>query len=149
MGHVGLTPRTTSSLGGFVLQGKEPESAKSLMADALACREAGCFAIVPWCLPSALAQATPRRFSLQAIGDGAGPGHAGHNRDAYGASWASLTGPCPSSSRRYIQVGLEIAQVFDDWRKDVMEGRYPLAGQGLNVLGREIAGLHNADLYRD
>jgi 3-methyl-2-oxobutanoate hydroxymethyltransferase len=95
-----------------------------------------------------LPQAIPRRLSLQTIGDGTGPGHAGHNLSVYGIL-GIFDRFVPKLVRRFCQVGQEITQVFDDWRKDVMEGRYPLAGHGLNVPGREIAGLHNTELSRN
>ena len=41
MGHLGLTPQSVSSLGGFRLQGKSAKQAKKIVDDAKALEEAG------------------------------------------------------------------------------------------------------------
>ena len=46
IGHIGLTPQSSSALGGFKVQGKTPEEAEQLLADARALDEAGAFAMV-------------------------------------------------------------------------------------------------------
>ena len=45
MGHVGLTPQSYRKFGGFKVQGREPGSAREIIADAKALAEAGCFAV--------------------------------------------------------------------------------------------------------
>ncbi|HEU4702827.1 MAG TPA: 3-methyl-2-oxobutanoate hydroxymethyltransferase, partial [Conexibacter sp.] len=45
MGHVGLTPQTATSLGGYKAQGRNADAALRVAEDALALQEAGCFAI--------------------------------------------------------------------------------------------------------
>src|SRR5919199_924568 len=45
MGHVGLTPQTAISLGGYRSQGRTAERAMQVFRDALELQEAGCFAI--------------------------------------------------------------------------------------------------------
>ena len=42
MGHIGLTPQTATSLGGFKVQGKNAQAARQLIDDARALEEAGC-----------------------------------------------------------------------------------------------------------
>ncbi len=46
MGHLGLTPQSASSLGGFRLQGKSAKQAKKIVDDAAALEEAGAMAIL-------------------------------------------------------------------------------------------------------
>ena len=46
MGHVGLTPQSINTLGGFKTQGKDEAAVAKLVADAVAMDEAGCFALV-------------------------------------------------------------------------------------------------------
>ena len=53
MGHLGLTPQSVHALGGFRVQGKQLESARAIVDDAVALAEAGCFAIVLECVPDA------------------------------------------------------------------------------------------------
>ena len=46
MGHVGLMPQSVNTVGGFRVQGRTPEEARAIMADAKAIAAAGAFAIV-------------------------------------------------------------------------------------------------------
>ena len=41
MGHIGLTPQSSGQLGGFLAQGRDANSARELIKDALAIQEAG------------------------------------------------------------------------------------------------------------
>lgn len=74
MGHIGLTPQTVSQLGGFRIQGKTAVAAKSLLDDALALEEAGCFAIVLEAIPATVATHISQRLTIPTIGIGAGAG---------------------------------------------------------------------------
>jgi len=73
MGHIGLTPQTTSQLGGFKVQGATPEGAKKLIEDAKSLEEAGAFSIVLECMPSVVAKAVTEAVSIPTLGIGAGP----------------------------------------------------------------------------
>ncbi|GHU62738.1 3-methyl-2-oxobutanoate hydroxymethyltransferase [Clostridia bacterium] len=73
MGHIGLTPQTTSQLGGFKVQGGTPESAEKLLADAKALEAAGAFSIVVECVPSVVAKALTKALTIPVLGIGAGP----------------------------------------------------------------------------
>ena len=53
MGHLGLTPQTATSLGGFKAQGRTTETALELLRDARAIEAAGAFALVLECVPGA------------------------------------------------------------------------------------------------
>lgn len=73
-GHIGLTPQTATSLGGFKVQGKSAQAARQLLEDARALEEAGCFSIVLEAIPAPLAEHITREISIPTIGIGAGPG---------------------------------------------------------------------------
>ena len=53
--HIGLTPQSFNTLGGYKVQGKSLEAARKLISDAQAVCEAGAFAITLECVPAALA----------------------------------------------------------------------------------------------
>src|SRR3954466_2673752 len=57
MGHVGLTPQTSTALGGYKAQGRHAVAAARLARDARALQAAGCFSIVFEAIPSAVAEA--------------------------------------------------------------------------------------------
>ncbi len=46
IGHLGLTPQSVSALGGYRVQGRGAHQAKKIIADAVALRDAGAFAIL-------------------------------------------------------------------------------------------------------
>jgi len=76
--HLGLTPQTVHALGGYRVQGREPEAAAQLHQDAVALQDAGAsmlvLEMVPAALSSSLTQALPR---CHTIGIGAGNGTVG------------------------------------------------------------------------
>ncbi|MDR2386997.1 MAG: 3-methyl-2-oxobutanoate hydroxymethyltransferase [Deltaproteobacteria bacterium] len=137
VGHIGLTPQTASAMGGFKLQGKDLESAKNLMADALAYQEAGVFAIVLECLPTALAQAIHNKLTIPTISCGAGPVCTGYNLNAYDIL-GIFDQFVPKFVKRYREVGNDITAVFEAWRQDIETGQYPLADHSFNVFEKEI-----------
>nr|MBA2644253.1 3-methyl-2-oxobutanoate hydroxymethyltransferase [Solirubrobacterales bacterium] len=72
MGHVGLTPQTAVSLGGFRAQGRTAEAARRLLEDALAIQDAGCFSIVFEAMPAEVAAEIMEHMRVPVIGIGAG-----------------------------------------------------------------------------
>jgi len=72
MGHLGLTPQSVHRMGGFVVQGRDEETARRILRDALALEQAGCYAIVLEGVPLELAQAITNKISIPTIGIGAG-----------------------------------------------------------------------------
>jgi 3-methyl-2-oxobutanoate hydroxymethyltransferase len=74
MGHLGLTPQTTTALGGgFKAQARTAAAARKLIEDALALEAAGCFALVLEAVPAEVAAAVTQRLHIPTIGIGAGP----------------------------------------------------------------------------
>ena len=73
MGHIGMTPQTATSFGGFKVQGGTPESARKLIEDAKALEKAGVFSMVVECVPSVVAKAMQEEVHVPILGIGAGP----------------------------------------------------------------------------
>ncbi|KAK9383984.1 ketopantoate hydroxymethyltransferase [Kockiozyma suomiensis] len=72
LGHIGLTPQRSTSLGGFRVQGKTAAEAADLLKSALAIQEAGCFAIVLEAVPEEVGKYITEQLSVPTIGIGAG-----------------------------------------------------------------------------
>jgi 3-methyl-2-oxobutanoate hydroxymethyltransferase len=72
MGHLGLTPQSVHKMGGYVVQGRDEEAARKILADALALERAGCYALVLEGVPLELARQITQRLSIPTIGIGAG-----------------------------------------------------------------------------
>jgi 3-methyl-2-oxobutanoate hydroxymethyltransferase len=75
--HLGLTPQSVYSFGGFKVQGRTPKEAKSILADAVEIQDAGARLLVLECIPSHLAADISRKLDIPVIGIGAGPGTDG------------------------------------------------------------------------
>jgi 3-methyl-2-oxobutanoate hydroxymethyltransferase len=73
MGHLGLTPQSVHTMGGYRVQGQQADAAEALVADAVALAEAGCFAIVLECVPREVARLVTETVPVPTIGIGAGP----------------------------------------------------------------------------
>ena len=72
MGHVGLTPQSVNTLGGYKVQGRGRDEADRIAADARALADAGAFAVVLEKLPAALGDRITREIAVPTIGIGAG-----------------------------------------------------------------------------
>jgi 3-methyl-2-oxobutanoate hydroxymethyltransferase len=72
MGHVGLTPQSVNTLGGWRVQGRSEAQADQLMQDALAVQAAGAFSLVLEMVPAELAAEVTAALSIPTIGIGAG-----------------------------------------------------------------------------
>ena len=73
MGHVGLTPQSATSLGGYRVQGRTADHAEQMIADALHLQEAGCFAVVFEAVPAQVTELAVPLLDSVVIGIGAGP----------------------------------------------------------------------------
>jgi 3-methyl-2-oxobutanoate hydroxymethyltransferase len=124
MGHIGLTPQAVHQLGGFRVQGRTKESARKLIADALAVQEAGAFAVVLELVPAELARAITERLAIPTIGIGAGPYCSGEIQvvtDVVGLT----QGFTPRHARRFGEVGEALAQAVAAYRDAVLAGTFP------------------------
>ncbi|KPD13346.1 3-methyl-2-oxobutanoate hydroxymethyltransferase [Phaeobacter sp. 11ANDIMAR09] len=73
MAHVGLTPQSINTLGGYKVQGRD-EAATVVLAGALAVAEAGAFAVVLEKVPQSLADEITAAVPIPTIGIGASAG---------------------------------------------------------------------------
>jgi 3-methyl-2-oxobutanoate hydroxymethyltransferase len=72
LAHLGLTPQSVNSLGGFKVQGRLREKAREIYQDALDLEKLGVFAIVLESIPQELAGKISADLSIPTIGIGAG-----------------------------------------------------------------------------
>jgi 3-methyl-2-oxobutanoate hydroxymethyltransferase len=124
MGHIGLTPQAVNQLGGFRVQGRSKESARGLIADALAVQEAGAFAIVLELVPRELAGAITERLSIPTIGIGAGPYCSAEIQvvtDVVGLTQDYT----PKHARRFGDLGEALAAAVSAYRDAVVAGDFP------------------------
>ncbi|MFQ5511816.1 MAG: 3-methyl-2-oxobutanoate hydroxymethyltransferase [Candidatus Krumholzibacteriia bacterium] len=124
MGHIGLTPQSLHRLGGYRVQGKDPESAEKLVEDAKFLEEAGCFSLVLEGMPRELAGTISASLKIPTIGIGAGSlcdGQVLVVNDMLGMSEDFS----PKFVKRYARVGRDMGRAFDEFVDDVKKGRFP------------------------
>lgn len=124
MGHIGLTPQSVNQLGGFHVQGKEAADRARLKAEALACQQAGCFALVLECVPETLAAEITSALSISTIGIGAGAQTDGQvlvMQDLLGLNQDFR----PKFVRRYLDGNQQWLDAFNRYARDVRDGSFP------------------------
>jgi 3-methyl-2-oxobutanoate hydroxymethyltransferase len=70
--HMGLTPQSVNHLGGYRVQGRDPDKADAIVEEALVLQEAGANIILLECVPSALGKRVTEALTIPVIGIGAG-----------------------------------------------------------------------------
>jgi 3-methyl-2-oxobutanoate hydroxymethyltransferase len=124
MGHVGLTPQSIRTIGGYKLQGTTDETADRIAHDAQMLEAAGCFSVVLEKIPASLAQKITIALSIPTIGIGAGPHCDGQIlvlHDILGLFQDFM----PKYVKRYAQLGETVSKAVKQYRDDVKKGAYP------------------------
>ena len=123
MAHIGLTPQSVNTLGGYKVVGREGE-ADRVMADASAVEAAGAFAVVLEKVPVGLAARITQTLTIPTIGIGAGVGCDGQVLvvdDMLGL----FTDFRPKFVKRYADLGQQAAEAIAAYAADVRSRRFP------------------------
>jgi 3-methyl-2-oxobutanoate hydroxymethyltransferase len=137
MGHVGLTPQTSTALGGYRAQGRTGAAAARIEAEALALQAAGCFSIVFEAMPTAVAAEIMPKMDIGVIGIGAGPATDGHVlvfhdllgiREGLGARFV----------KRYANIQDEMDAGVAAFAADVRSRRYPAPEHDYSIEPEEL-----------
>ena len=123
MGHVGFTPQSVNSLGGFRVQGRG-DGAEQLVADATAVQEAGAFCVVMEMVPADVAGQVTRKLTIPTVGIGAGA-----ECDAQVLVWQDMaglsTGKGPKFVKRFGDVAGELGRAATTYADEVRRGVFP------------------------
>ncbi len=123
MAHVGLTPQSINTIGGYKVQGRG-DAAAALMADARAVSEAGAFAVVLEKVPADLADQITADLPIPTIGIGAGAGCDGQILvvdDMLGL----FTAFKPKFVKRYAALGADGTAAIADYAAEVRARTFP------------------------
>ena len=124
MGHLGLTPQSVHTMGGFKVQGKSDAQAARILAGAKALEDAGAFSLVLEGVPSKVAATVTYALRIPTIGIGAGPATDGQVlvfHDFLGLT----TGKAPKFVKRYANLAEEISRAATEYADDVRTGKFP------------------------
>jgi 3-methyl-2-oxobutanoate hydroxymethyltransferase len=124
MGHLGMTPQSVHQLGGYKVQGKGKDQAKTLLGDAKALAAAGAFAVVLEAIPAELAKAITDQLTIPTIGIGAGPHCDGQILVLY-----DLLGLfdefVPKFVKPYAHLKADALQALRRYKEEVEQGKFP------------------------
>jgi 3-methyl-2-oxobutanoate hydroxymethyltransferase len=140
MGHVGLTPQTSTALGGWKAQGRSAKAAAKIAEHARALLDAGCFAIVFEAIPAAVTQELMPAIDVPVIGIGAGPATDGQVlvfHDLLGMR----DGLGPRFVKRYANLQQEMNAGVSAYAEDVRTRRYPGPEHTYSIDPHELASL--------
>lgn len=124
MGHLGLTPQSVHKMGGYVVQGRDEQTARKLLDDAVALEQAGAYAVVLEGVPLDLAKQITARLTIPTIGIGAGKHCDGQVLVCY-----DLLGMNPDFKpkfvKRYANLNGEVLGAAQAFFSEVREGTFP------------------------
>jgi len=136
MGHLGLTPQSVNTLGGFRPQARTALAARRLLEDALLLEQAGCFSLVLESVPARLAELVSRRLSIPTVGIGAGAGCDGQvlvTHDLLGL-FDRFT---PKFVKKYADFHTEMQRAFSTYIADVQAHAFPAEEHSVEMADEE------------
>ncbi|WP_054813409.1 3-methyl-2-oxobutanoate hydroxymethyltransferase [Nocardia arizonensis] len=123
MAHIGFTPQSVNTLGGYRVQGRG-DGAEQLIADAVAVQEAGAFAVVMEMVPAELAGQVTRKLTIPTVGIGAGP-----DCDAQVLVWQDMAGYTSGKTakfvKRFADLGGDLRTAAATYAEEVRRGTFP------------------------
>ncbi|WP_433493918.1 3-methyl-2-oxobutanoate hydroxymethyltransferase [Micromonospora sp. CA-248089] len=123
MAHIGFTPQSEHTLGGYRVQGRG-EAAEEVLADARAVAEAGAFAVVLEMVPGEVAKRVTAELSIPTVGIGAGP-----DTDGQVLVWQDMaglrTGRAPRFVKRYAELAGALTDATRRFADEVRGGEFP------------------------
>ncbi|MEC9072343.1 MAG: 3-methyl-2-oxobutanoate hydroxymethyltransferase, partial [Myxococcota bacterium] len=124
MGHIGLTPQSVHTLGGFKVQGRGPEQSAALLEDARALQEAGAFSLVLETVPGDLARQVTEQLSIPTVGIGAGIECDGQVLVSYDLL-GLMREFSPRFLKRYAEMGDDVHDAVRAYVSDVKARQFP------------------------
>ena len=123
MAHIGFTPQSEHSLGGYRVQGRG-DSGQQVVDEARAMEAAGAFAVVMEMVPGDVAAEVTRAVSIPTIGIGAGVECDGQVlvwQDAFGLR----TGRMAKFVKQYADLHSVLLEAAKSYSADVKSGGFP------------------------
>ena len=140
MGHIGLTPQSVNQIGGYRIQGRNPESAKKILKDAESLVEAGVYALVLEAIPSEISKIITKSFPIPTIGIGAGSfcdGQVQVFHDLMGLFKDFV----PRHAKNYGNLYDSVLLAVKDYANDVKDNNFPTEQQIYHLSPTELAAM--------
>ncbi|MEQ9365997.1 MAG: 3-methyl-2-oxobutanoate hydroxymethyltransferase [Leptospirales bacterium] len=124
MGHIGLTPQSYLTIGGFRAQGRDDARAALLRTEARSLQSAGCFAMVLELVTADLTREITAGLEVPTISIGSGPGASGQvlvTNDLLGLDERFQA----RHVKRYANLGEQIKTAAQNYDREVHAGSFP------------------------
>jgi 3-methyl-2-oxobutanoate hydroxymethyltransferase len=123
MAHIGLTPQSVNTIGGYKVVGRDAEGDR-VMADAVAVQDAGAFAVVLEKVPEGLATRITQTLTIPTIGIGAGV-HCDGQVLVVDDMLGLFTDFRPKFVRRFGELGVAAADAVAAYASAVRQRSFP------------------------
>lgn len=123
--HMGLTPQSVNHLGGYRVQGRDPDQAQAIIDEALLLQNAGASVLLLECVPAELGVRVTEALDIPVIGIGAGA-----DTDGQILVWHDLLGLWPGKPAKFVKNYLAgskegIQGAIADYVDEVKSGEFP------------------------
>lgn len=123
--HMGLTPQSINHLGGYRVQGRDPQQGQTIIDEAKVLQQAGASVILIECVPQALGTTLTRSLDVPVIGIGAGA-----DTDGQILVWHDLLGLYPGKTAKFVKNFLKgnkfgIQGALAEYVTQVKQGKFP------------------------
>ena len=144
MGHLGLTPQSVHTIGGYKVQGKQDEAVRKLIEDAKALEQAGAFALVLELVTEPAAEAITKALSIPTIGIGAGASCDGqvlvyHDLLQYASPYRPK-----KFVKTYADLGTTIRDAIGSYVSDVKTRAFPEPKHGFPGTAEAVGPLYGS-----
>lgn len=136
IGHIGLTPQSSASLGGFKAQGRTADSAEAVIGDAIAVEQAGARILLVEAIPPELASSITKIVKIPVLGIGAGADIDGQVLIC-GDLLGYFEAFTPKFVKRYANLGSTIVDAIKEYIDDVKKVRFPAPEHTYSILPEE------------
>ena len=96
--HMGLTPQSVNHLGGYSVQGRDPDAAQTMVDEAIMLQEAGASMLLLECIPEELGERITKALHIPVIGIGAGA-----KTDSQIMVWHDFIGMWPGRPAKFVK----------------------------------------------
>jgi 3-methyl-2-oxobutanoate hydroxymethyltransferase len=141
VGHLGFTPQSVNTLGGYTVQGKSFETAQLILEQAQALEKAGVFAIVLEMVPEESAEYITKNLRIPTISCGAGR-HCSGQVIVCDDMFGKYSEFKPKFARRYGDMRAFILDCASRYNSDVKNGDFPGDEEVFRLDEKELTNLN-------
>ena len=123
--HMGLTPQSVNRIGGYIVQGRNPDKAEELIKEAKLLEESGASMLLLECVPSELAKNISESLKIPVIGIGAGVDVDGQIMVNYDLLGITQMDKPPKFVKNYLQGASSIEEAIKSYVSEVKEKKFP------------------------